>query len=62
MRAVEGAFADLSRDVSFLRLHPALEFVFLTVVVLFSVLSLVSRMLRHQDSVLGRQRIGPIGS
>ena len=58
MRAVEGAFAGLSHDVSFLRLHPALEFVFLAVV-LFSVLSLVSRTLRHQDSVRGRQRIGP---
>ena len=36
MRAVEGAFADLSHDVSFLRLHPALGFGFLTMVVLFS--------------------------
>ena len=59
MRAVEGAFADLSHDVSFLRLHPAMGFIFLTVVVLFSVLSLVSRMLHHQDSVRCRQRIGP---
>ena len=57
MRPVEGAFAGPSH-VSFLRLHPALAFFLLSVVMLFSVLSLVSRMLRHYNSVRGRQRIG----